>query len=288
VRNLNYQLKELVKRNRDGSYSTQSKRGFLLSQIANQLQHLGYRRMSATSLKRKHIQALVDHWLRQGLATGTIKNRMAALRWWAQKVNKHSVIAKDNDYYGIERRRFVCESSKARDINSEQLARVTDSRTRLSLRLQREFGLRREESIKFIVRYAHRGDHLALKPSWTKGSKARCIPINTDAQRQLLDEIAEFAGGGSLIPADRSFIQQQRVYVRQVMNAGLSCMHGLRHQYAQRRYQELTGFACPVAGGPARSALSYAQRHLDQQARAVISRELGHEREQITVAYLGR
>ena len=287
MRDLNYQLKRLGNENRDGSFGTQKKRAWLLSQIANQLHELGYRRMRATSLKQKHVLALVKRWLSEGLSPGTIKNRMAALRWWARKVNKHSVIANSNAHYGIADRQFVRSESKAQDIDDEQLSRITDPHTRFSLRLQREFGLRREEAIKFTARYADRGDHLQLKASWTKGGKARQVPVRTGAQRQLLDELAAFAGSASLIPSDKQFIQQQRVYVRQVMNAGLSRMHGLRHQYAQRRFKELTGFDCPVAGGPARQALTPAQRKLDQWARTVISRELGHERPQIVSIYIG-
>lgn len=288
MRDLNYQLKQLGKNNRDGSYATQSMRAFLLSQMANQLHELGFRCMSVRSLKQKHVQALVDHWQSQDLSTGTIKNRMSALRWWAYKVNKHSVIASNNDHYGIARRQYVSNESKATDVNEGDLQRIRDPYIRLSLRLQREFGLRREEAIKFIVSYADRADHLLLKPSWTKGGKTRRIPIRTLEQRQLLDEIAAQAGQGSLIPAEKSYIQQLRIYVRQAMNAHLSHMHGLRHQYAQRRFFEMTGFACPVAGGPARQALTPAQRQVDHEARRVISQELGHEREQITTIYLGR
>ena len=287
MRDLNYQLKKLCDRNRDGSHGTRHKRAWILSSVADQLHELGYRQMQVTSLKQKHVEALVKLWLNQKLNPGTIKNRMAALRWWAEKVGKHSVIAKSNAHYGIMDRRFVCAESKAKDINQEQLSRITDPYTRFSLRLQREFGLRREESIKFIARYADKGNHLLLKPSWTKGGKARRVPILTAAQRQLVDEVAAFSGSGSLIPADKSYIQQQRIYVRQVMNAGLNRMHGLRHQYAQRRFEELTGFQCPVAGGPARNTLTRAQRELDQEARRVISKELGHERAQIVSVYVG-
>ena len=287
MKDLNYQLKDLCEQNRDGSYSTQHRRRYLLNKIADQLHALGYRCMRATSLKQKHVNALLNLWQEQRLSIGTIKNRMAALRWWARKVNKHSVIADSNSHYGIAERQFVCTASRARDFTAAQMTRITDPYTRLSLRLQREFGLRREESIKFIASYADKGDHLQLKPSWTKGGKARQIPVRTEAQRQLLDEVAAFTGSASLIPADKQYIQQQRVYVRQVMNAGLDRMHGLRHQYAQRRYQEIIGFACPVAGGPARSTLTPAQRLLDQEARRVISKELGHERAQIVSVYIG-
>jgi len=65
-------------------------------------------------------------------------------------------------------------------------------------------------------------------------------------------------------------------------------MHGLRHAYAQQRYEELTGWKSPIAGGPSSKSLTREQRDQDHQARLVISREMGHEREQVTAIYLGR
>jgi len=287
VRDLNYQLKQLGKHNRDGSYATQSKRAFLLSQIANQLHTLGYKGMSVTSLKPKHVHALVTHWQGQGLSTGTIKNRMAAIRWWAGKVNRQSAIAGSNDYYGIASRQLVSAVSKAQNVSEAQLDRVRDSHVRLSLELQRVFGLRREEALKFQPAYADHGDHLVLKASWTKGGKERQLPIRNEIQRAVLDRVRAHVGNASLIPSDRSFVQQLKVYVRQTMNAGLSNMHGLRHAYAQQRYLDLTGRVCPVAGGAKVKSLTDAERRQDAAARMVISRELGHERSQITSIYLG-
>jgi hypothetical protein len=71
VRELNYQLKQLCRRNRDGSYRTQADRERQLTLIANQLQALGYRKMNAQSLKPKHVEALVKHW------QGELSNRHA-------------------------------------------------------------------------------------------------------------------------------------------------------------------------------------------------------------------
>jgi len=79
-----------------------------------------------------------------------------------------------------------------------------------------------------------------------------------------------------------------RVYEGNTLRAGLSQMHGLRHAYAQNRYEELTGWKCPVAGGLEARDLTLEQREVDCQARLTISRELGHEREAVTYAYLGR
>ena len=288
MRDLNYQLKHLCYRNRDGSYATQANRLHQLMLIANQLIALGFRGMNARSLKPKHIDALVKDWLQQELGIGTIKNRMAVLRWWAQKVDKQNVVARSNDHYGIPDRQFVTDQSKARAIGAPELEKVRDAYVRMSLELQQAFGLRREEAIKFNPGYADRGDYITLKASWTKGGKERDIPVLSDEQREVLDRARQLVGSGSLIPSDRNYVQQLRVYERQTANAGLSKMHGLRHAYAQRRYQELTGWKSPAAGGPSTKSLSSGQKVVDRFARRRISQELGHSREQISAVYLAR
>ena len=288
MRDLNYQLKTLCRNNRDGSYATQAQRQRMLDLVANQLHELGFRQMSAQSLKPKHVEALIKHWQDANLAVATIKNRMTALRWWAAKVNRQNVIARTNDHYGIPDRQFVANISKARSVSAEALAGIKDVHVRMSLELQQAFGLRREEAIKFSPSYADRGDHLTLKASWTKGGKARDIPIRTEAQREVLNRAHQLAGRGSLIPPNRNYVQQLRIYEGHTSRAGLSKLHGLRHAYAQQRYHELTGRPCPAAGGPAAKALAESQRALDHTARLTISKELGHEREAITTVYLGR
>jgi len=288
MRDLNYQLKKLCKRNRDGSYSTQANRARMLNQIANQLQEMGYRRMTTRSLKPKHVDALVKRWLGEGMAAGTIKNRMNCLRWWAAKVDRRNVIARSNEFYGIPDRQFVSNESKAVAVDSQALSSIQDDYVRMSLELQRAFGLRREEAIKFMPGFADQGDHIRLKASWTKGGKTRVVPILRQDQRTVLDRAHRLAGNGSLIPSQKSYIQQLRAYERHTTQAGLSKLHGLRHAYAQSRFEQLTGWASPAAGGPTAASLSADQRKQDLQARLIISRELGHAREQISAVYLGR
>lgn len=87
-----------------------------------------------------------------------------------------------------------------------------------------------------------------------------------------------------------SLLNAQRAYQfkAQTAKAGIDRVHGLRHHYAQTRYADLTGWKSPAADGPTTKQLSTEQKVIDRQARLTISRELGHEREQITAVYLGR
>jgi site-specific recombinase XerC len=262
----------------------------ILSLAAHQLDEMGYRMKSAQGLKPKHIEALVTRWKQEGLSTGTLKNRMSALRWLAEKIDKRSIIARSNDHYGIADRVLVTNVSKARELREEALAKVTCPMTRMSLRLQEAFGLRREESIKIRPHLADRGDRLVLLASWTKGGRERWIPFRTPEQRALLDEAKQFARQtklGSLIERG-TYKEQLNAFVYQCQRAGIHQVHGHRHLYAQRRYQSLTGWLCPAAGGPRSRQLSPGQREIDRRARVIVSAELGHGREQVTAVYLGR
>ena len=283
---LTYTLRQLCLRNREGSHATQADRQRSLAPAARQLREAGFRQMRATSLKGKHVEALLQRWQTEGRSAGTLKNRMAHLRWWAEKVGKAGILPADNTKLGIPERRYVTNESKAKELG-DGLDRIIDPHVHMSLRLQAAFGLRREESIKFQPRYADRSDHIAIKGSWAKGGRDRTVPITTPEQRTVLDEAHRLAGLGSLIPANKTYIQQRHVYDGQCKTAGLSNMHGLRHRYAQMRYEVLTGWKAPAAGGPSVRALSPTQRMEDSRARQTISRELGHERIQITAIYLG-
>lgn len=249
--------------------------------------------MTPESLKPKHVEYLVAKWTEQELSPGTIKNRLAHVRWWAEKVGKASMLPKSNTGMNaaidlnIDKRSHVATVSKAREIDSEKLAGIKDKHVTFSLKMQREFGLRREEAIKFKPSYAVQGDKLQLKASWTKGGRPREIPIRTQAQRDLIAEVNAFVVRGALIPANRNYIKQLNVYKAETQKVGMDFNHGLRHCYAQTRYLELTGWQCPVEGGLSRSAMTSEQRAVDKAARLTISSELGHTREQITNSYLG-
>ena len=91
MRQLNFDLKTLQARQRGGAFATRRDRAYALDQAANLLHALGFRRLRATGLKRKHVNALVAEWQRRGLAVGTVKNRMSAFRWWAERVGRPGV-----------------------------------------------------------------------------------------------------------------------------------------------------------------------------------------------------
>src|SRR3989440_8947481 len=199
MRDLNYDFKQLCRRNRDGSFATQADREHILDLIADQLHEMGVRGLRAQGFKPKHIELLVERWLAEELAPGTIKNRMSQLRWLAQKIGKDNIVARTNAAYGIPDRVYVTNISKGKELDMGKLKQIPDLFIHMSLCFQVLFGLRREESIKIVPAWADRGDRLVLKDSWTKGGREREIPIRTEEQRELIEQAKAIAKGKSLV-----------------------------------------------------------------------------------------
>ncbi len=208
------------------------------------------------------------------------------MRWWASKVNAyHKILA--NAALEIDRRVYITIENKAVELIQELLEKVTDLNIRYSLQLQAQFGLRREEAIKFNPQYSDKGDRITLKDSWCKGKRSRDIPIVTQEQRSLIDILKQEVGNASLIPPHLLYKHQLNTYKNTLPKIGLGKGHGLRHHYAQVRYKELSGNDCPAKGGKRQPEMNESEREHDRQLRLILSEELGHSREQITSVYLG-
>lgn len=151
------------------------------------------------------------------------------------------------------------------------------------------FGLRSKEAAMLdtakALREADQGGQFNLAAG-TKGGRRRVVHARHPYQIQLLKEVAEIQGGGrSIIPLEldwRRFRDVELLNARPVLKThGVRHFHDLRAAYACRRYQELTGYAAPVIIG------KISDKALDRAARLIISQELGHNRIEVSAAYVG-
>lgn len=282
---LAYDLKTIALSNGEGSFLTRNQRHRGLQLIARELAKLGFKLPAARSLKPRHVEALANHWRAARLSPGTMKNRMAWVRWWAAKIRKANVVPRQNEAIGIGDR-TAFSGSRARVTPGDKMSALP-ARVQLVLKLQMAFGMRLEESLKFRVAQADQGDRLTMQASWCKGGRAREIPVTHPRQRALLNELRLACGDGSLIPDGQRFIDFRKTVEHVTWGVGIRNMHGHRHWYAQWRYQTLTGRLCPAAGGPTYERLSGVERAVDYKARMEISAELGHGRLSVTDTYLG-
>lgn len=294
LRSATYSIHNMVKHLNIRSYTTAADMRIMLIRCIKDLHQLGFKVGHIKGIKERHVLALVEHWKNQDKNPATIKNYMSKLRTMAGYLGNPDMIKPDNSVYGIKERSYTPTINKA--IISIDLTACEDIYIKLSLEGQALFGFRREESLKFILSEAWQNNHLVIQPSWTKGGVGRIIGIQTEAQRLWLEKVSLLVlPGQSLIPPEKTYREQLGHYKAVTSRMGLSNLHGLRHAYAQRRYQELTahfdthkkGLFPPIAGGKTYRELSQIEKDWDRHARHIIVRELGHSRLNITRIYLG-
>ncbi len=256
---------------------------------------MGFKIGHVKGLKAKHVYKLVEHWKVQGKSTATLKNYLSKFRELGKILKCEKLVKSDNAAYNLGSRQYFPKQSKA--IHEIDFSKCTDSLIRLSMEGQYLFGLRREESIKFIVsEAAQRKGWIDLKSSWTKGGIGRRVPVTNQAQLAWIERVKQAVKPGqALIYEGTRYVEQLNKYAYQTRRMGLSQLHGLRHAYAQRRYRELTtyyspqqkGWECPFNGGPKKMELTPAQQHIDFKVRHILTRELGHSRLSVLKTYCG-
>lgn len=203
----------------------------------------------------------------------------------------------------IPERSGIAAENKAMLLENHQGAKeVVSERVGALMDVQRELGLRFEESAKLDARSAlaeaqERG--AVTIEDGTKGGRDREVPITSEHQIEALERAAEIQGNDrSMIPSEQSYAEFQREAYVEAGEAGIR-FHGERHEYAQSRYEELVGALCPVEAGIKHGQAHYEYlaeqlgvpvddaREIDREAREQIAEELGHGREEVTNAYLG-
>ena len=177
----------------------------------------------------------------------------------------------------------------------ESAARAVESRlgarAATLIELTRGFGLRSKEAslldCKRALQEAGKTGKVTISAG-TKGGRTREVPILRDGQIRALERAASIQGANrSLMPKEHSWKTWREGPLRAVREAlqeatGGDCLHDLRAAYAIERYQQLTRQPAPVV-----TRKPPADRKADRQARQIIARELGHNRIEITNAYLG-
>lgn len=291
-----YQLKMLMKYNRDGSPDRQRARFQNLMRCVNHLQEKrGYgKRYKLEKFGKKEVSRLVNDWKEQGLSHRTIANRMVDIRWLASKYSHEDRIPSNKDIgLALRKNQPNYGTDKSARLDPDKLKQL-DQREQLITRLRYQFGLRTAEACKFSHAYATKDspDSISLKGSWCKGGRPREIPITNNEQRQLLAEIKTHQDGHgekSMIPKEQSFKAYYRDYNEARYDVGIAG-HGLRHKWAQNRFKELSGgIDCPLAGGAEYASLSQSDKIKWDLAANQVNQELGHgkDRQDITSTYIG-
>lgn len=278
------------------SFETAHKRAEILHGGFKTLWRLGCKLQSPRSFREYHMKRLARHWEAQGIKD--LQTRISIFRVFAGWIGKKGMIRESVRYVENPqsvRRHYATREDKTwsgQDVDvMERLEEVAaiDARVALILELQLLFGLRIKEAMLLRPHLADREFFLAVNRG-TKGGRDRTVDITDAAQRDALRRAKAFAPDrtSSLIPKDKSFACYRKYIYRVCNRAGIGrrfglVAHGLRHEYANLKYQQLTGRPSPIKGGEDKDASDQTE----PAARQDIAEDLGHSRPSITSAYCG-
>ncbi len=274
---LERQLVSTLAANREDSYATQRKRGYILAEAARAL-HERFGLQKWDNLGQKHVEHLIDHWRTEDTGRRSLDERLSHLRWLVRKIGKANLVPRTNAELGIEPGPRHTRAGKviSNEVFARMLAAVPEERIKAMMLLARHLGLRFKEAALFRPWRDWQGDRVWVKRG-TKGGHPRYLFLHNPRQAEVLEVARRLTKGDeALIPPDVRTYEEWRQHVYRVLRqAGVGrasdqTFHDLRRGYLCDRMKFL------VKGkGMARI-----------EAARLVSREAGHHRLEILLWYI--
>lgn len=276
--------------------------------------HTPYRRVEPRRLRALHVDAMAAVWAERGLSAGTVATYLSYLRTWCQWTARAPQVVRDAArYFGgnspLAHRRQAADRDRswvAAGIAFPQVRAAIEALcpyVAMQAEFSRLFGARpkearclrpheavipREAALPRDVNPACDATHYLRLDAGTKGGRPRDVPITTEAQRALIARARALVGPGRHLGRPGFSLKANTTHFYAVLTrVGITgkqlgvTAHGLRHEFGNDAYERHAGTASPVRGGVA------GDRARDREARAHVSRLLGHNRPAVASCYLG-
>lgn len=304
-----------IGRKREVSDKTRSDFGDILMRAVVDCRKLGVPIQNIDQLGLKHAIALFVQWKEQGQVAATIQTKISALRKFFLLIGKPELLPKGQKLYtllaekGIDfggmRRTQIATKSKSWSMNGVDFEEVQikvyekDPLVGLQLKLIARFGLRVNEVVHLMPNVNQVPNALQVYDG-AKGGKPRLIAYSLDpaiaaSQRAVFEEACTEARKHPrdvLRRKGESVKQTKKRFHNMMQMCGITkavtgvTAHGLRHEYAADKYEEVSGLRPPVEG--AHTAQEYEDRlEPVELAELSVSGALGHARPSISNAYNG-
>lgn len=176
----------------------------------------------------------------------------------------------------------LCEHQMPRAAAIAQLARATGMRLREAILADLPRLLREAQQLGRInIQEGTKGGRSgASAPRWIEANGSVLAAL------KFAEHVSPDRSRNLLMPGEsyREFSQATVRSARKILHKyGLKGFHELRAAYACERYEKVTHHPAPINGG----TCYRLDRHIDREARIIISYELGHGRIEVVSAYIG-
>ena len=256
-----------------------------------------YRLQKFKNVEDRHFRAYAEYLKENNEAT-TIQTDLSGIRYFHEKSGSKNKLSENVQLnlpkraVGKEDRSWTPEEiSKARAV-AREMGRVD---VEISLDLVPTFGFRIEELCRLKVEHLMHAEKYSQLIVQGKGKKVRPIPVDAE-QMKIIKKYLDYANVSGRAPGDylisssekngvlhekRSLQNWMSFHREKFMDENRADMkeegkkarhetiswHGLRHNYAQRRFEEVAKVS-------------------PEKAKKVVSHDLGHGRDTVTPIYL--
>ncbi len=280
--------------------------------FASELREAGYGVKRWDNLTSKHLAVVAERWVDQELKASTIHEYISGVRKVAEAYgNTHlkttSELMNEAGQRIVEARVYATNQDKAvpLEVYAKSLERLRSGefgedgkRLACQMDLMRELGLRYEEARKFNPERSVLADGRVYIVDGTKGGRDRMLHEVSEKGWAAIEGIRPYIDKqyGNSMPCKEATWEGRGYDMAQATGISRAecgaSFHGLRHAYAQERYEQMTGFRCQAAGGTLEEAVAAAGdrwQDRDEEARLLLKGELGHgpERDSVVSTYIG-
>lgn len=302
MNNNTFLLKQmLIRYNGIRSRSQNTKRGqhSILKDIADLLTEQ-FKLKYLINLKQKHIQFIIQTWEKRDYKQSTMTTKIGFLRKFCLHIGKVSCIG-SNQNYGVKRGSVVFVDKRWTQNGKDDFTIINTvtaefhkngSRILDVLKLQRLFGLRKREALKYVpfreIIVDDKGNPIRIELTLgTKNGRFRTIPVRTDAQRSFLKNLLITYKTNPINPYPRKQYKRfEREYFYILERLGIKdgrTGHGLRQAYANDRLGQLLE---EISNKAQITGLYLTDEEILLQAYRELTQELGHGRIDILKSYL--
>lgn len=277
-----------------------------------ELREAGYGVKQWDNLTSKHLSVVAERWVDQGKAVSTIHKYISGVRQVAEAYgNTHlkttSELMNDVGERIVAARVYATNMDRSvpADVYENSMERLRSGefgedgkRLACQMDLMRELGLRYEEARKFNPERSVLADGRVYIVDGTKGGRDRMLHEVSEKGWAAIEGIRPYIDKeyGNSMPCKEAQWEARGYDMAQATGISRAecgaSFHGLRHAYAQERYEQMTGFKCRAAGGTLEEAVAVAGsgwKQCDEEARLILKGELGHgpERDSVVSTYIG-
>lgn len=254
-----------------------------------------YNLKTLANIKNKHIVAYVIDRQSEGKSTATVKNDLAAIRYFHNQLpngryqlSDNKTLAANYQDFSLERRVFGGIDRRPTEMEYQSLLTIAGNsknpETAAVIALAREQGLRIHEAIRLCYKDAQKALKEGVLTVKGKGGLIRNIPLRSQSREILRDAMHGLSGHQKLfVPENQKthqviqrvqdFVKNNRQKIKDPFHTrppGVEIsMHSFRHAYAKEQYDHLIAAGVSV-----------------QTARLEVSKLIGHSREDVTRIYL--